>query len=114
MNWVPVIGIFQLLRYSGSLDLILMNLLGNLLLLFPLGWLWVLLRKDKVLPWWKIWLYGVFCSLCIESFQLLFNLGCFDIDDILLNSLGYYYGFYMGNRWKIPQKNSYPVKAAVQ
>lgn len=108
MNLVPFEGMIHIIRYSGSMDLILMNILGNMLLLFPLGWLWALLSRSNTLTWWKIFLRGALCSLTIELFQWILNLGCLDVDDILLNSLGFFFGYNMGKRWKIPQKSSTP------
>lgn len=72
--------------WGGSPDFF--NLFGNILCFFPFGFLAPFLcRVDK--PWfWRCLWAGVFCSILIEWIQLMTGLGVWDIDDILLNSLG--------------------------
>ena len=62
------------------------NLLGNVLVLFPFGFMGALLAR-RFRPW-LILLSGLCLILGIELTQLLTGLGVWDIDDILLNTLG--------------------------
>jgi glycopeptide antibiotics resistance protein len=68
------------------------NLLGNMVGFIPFGFLLPLL-----LPWFrngfKILLSGFLLSLCFETAQLIFDLGVFDVDDLILNTLGCLTGF---------------------
>jgi glycopeptide antibiotics resistance protein len=68
------------------------NLLGNLLGFVPFGILFPFL-----LPWFrhgsKIILSGFLLSLGYELTQLLFGLGIFDVDDLILNTAGSFAGY---------------------
>lgn len=63
------------------------NLLGNLLGFMPFGFLLPL-----VFPWFgrffRILFAGLLLSLGYECTQLLFGLGIFDVDDLILNTAG--------------------------
>jgi glycopeptide antibiotics resistance protein len=68
------------------------NLWGNLLGFLPLGVLLPLLiaffRKGII-----VLFTGFAISLCFEMTQLLFDLGVFDVDDIILNTAGCLCGY---------------------
>jgi glycopeptide antibiotics resistance protein len=68
------------------------NLLGNLLGFVPVGLLLPLL-----IPFFRKGIYvllaGFFLSLGFEMMQLLFGLGIFDVDDIVLNTAGCFIGY---------------------
>lgn len=68
------------------------NLLGNLLGFVPVGLLLPLL-----IPFFRKGIYvllaGFFLSLGFETTQLLFGLGIFDVDDIVLNTAGCFIGY---------------------
>lgn len=59
----------------------------NYLLLLPLGYLFPLL-SEKIHSWCRILLVGFGASLIIETAQLLFHRGWFDVDDLFLNTIG--------------------------
>jgi glycopeptide antibiotics resistance protein len=68
------------------------NLLGNLVGFIPFGFLLPLL-----LPWFrhgfKVLVAGFLLSLGYETAQLLFDLGVFDVDDLILNTAGSVTGY---------------------
>jgi glycopeptide antibiotics resistance protein len=68
------------------------NLLGNLLGFVPVGFLLAFL-----IPFFRKGIYvlmaGFSLSLCFEMTQLVFDLGIFDVDDILLNTTGCFTGY---------------------
>ena len=68
------------------------NLLGNLLGFVPVGLLLAIL-----IPFFRKGIYvllaGFFLSLCFEMTQLVFGLGIFDVDDIILNTAGCFTGY---------------------
>lgn len=68
------------------------NLFGNVLAFMPLGVL-IPMSFPAVNRWWMILLHSFWLSLCIELFQLVTHFGAFDVDDILLNTLGGLLGF---------------------
>lgn len=67
------------------------NLIGNVLMFVPLGFLPVLLW-DKLRHVWKITLIGVLCSCVIECTQLFIDRSV-DVDDVLLNTAGVLLGY---------------------
>lgn len=69
----------------------------NFLMFVPLGYL-IPLSFHCVNRWWMIVLLGFGFSLSIETMQLLFHRGWFDVDDILLNSLGAVAGYFVYKR----------------
>jgi len=68
------------------------NLIGNVLVFMPLGVL-IPLAFPGTDCFWMILLHSFWLSLCIELFQLVSHFGAFDVDDILLNTLGGILGF---------------------
>lgn len=70
------------------------NLFGNVLAFMPLGIL-IPVSFPEIDRWWMILLHSFWLSLCIELFQLVSHFGAFDVDDILLNTLGGLLGFFI-------------------
>jgi len=67
------------------------NLLGNVIVLVPLGFLFALrYHKNK---WGRALLVGLFIGIILELLQVIFKSGILDIDDIILNSLGVIIGY---------------------
>ena len=65
-------------------------LVGNVLCFFPFGFFYRI-RKQKLDPIRTV-LLPITISLLIEVSQLLLRMGDFDIDDIIMNSFGFYLG----------------------
>ena len=65
--------------------------IGNILCFLPIGF-YISVRRRQT-PVWRLVLTPVVLSLLIEVSQLLFNMGHFDVDDILMNAVGFYMGF---------------------
>lgn len=69
-----------------------LNIAGNVVAFMPFGFLLPRLREKKT----NIFLAGLFSfelSLLVEVLQLVFRLGCFDVDDLLLNTVGGILGY---------------------
>lgn len=68
------------------------NLFGNILAFMPMG---VMIPSSfpSADRWWEILLHSFWLSLCLELFQLVSHFGAFDVDDIILNTLGGMLGF---------------------
>ena len=58
---------------------------GNILWFVPFGFLMKRITNMTVA---RIILLGFLLSLCIETMQLIFGTGVFEIDDLLLNTVG--------------------------
>ncbi len=87
-NFVP----FATLKYFYSIRkhysyLVAKNILGNIIGFIPLGILLPILfvRLQRV---GKTIVVVFLISLSFETIQLLFDLGVFDVDDLILNTLG--------------------------
>lgn len=81
-----------------------MNLGGNLYLLMPLGFLLPIITGDnwmtehrlwggKLSHGWNVTFISFSFSLLIEIGQLLMEVGAFDVDDLILNTLGGWIGY---------------------
>lgn len=70
----------------------------NILLFVPFGYILPILRK-KVDRFWKILLLGFTASLAIELIQYYTQLGLFDIDDLINNTIGSEIGWLCYKAW---------------
>jgi len=77
--------------YHLHIDILYINLLGNLLIFAPVGFLAAFLFKQP--RWYKSLLAGFALSFTIEIVQLFLITRSFDVDDLLLNSLGTLIGY---------------------
>lgn len=95
-NLVPFREIIRFVKYRDYIDFIsvVINLLGNVVAFMPFGALirWVLDRKVR---WFQAVGYTFLFSLCVELLQLVARVGVFDVDDLLLNTLGGLLGFFI-------------------
>ncbi|WP_164553391.1 VanZ family protein [Brevibacillus marinus] len=87
IKWNPTI--LAILTSDEPLAFKVRNLGGNVLLFMPFGWLFpfVLGRFQKRSALFTV-AAGLAASLAIETIQWVTSIGIFDIDDVILNSLG--------------------------
>ena len=67
------------------------NLLGNVLIFLPFGFFMAMASKYR--SFLSTLIYSFALSLTIELSQLFMKVGCFDVDDLLLNTIGGMLGF---------------------
>lgn len=67
------------------------NLLGNILVFLPFGFFMPMASKDR--SFLSTTVYSLTLSLAIELSQLFLKVGCFDVDDLLLNTIGGMLGY---------------------
>lgn len=93
-NIIPFKNTFDYLRGSiiANTDVIINNTLGNILVFLPLGLFLPLLFK-KYSKFTKTVAAAALMSFAIEVIQITMRLGQFDIDDVILNTLGAGVGF---------------------
>lgn len=96
-NLVPFREIKRFLLYWKLIDnpfLVVVNLLGNVIAFMPFGALirWVINRQVR---WYQVMGYTGLLSLSVELLQLITKVGVFDVDDILLNTIGGLLGFWI-------------------
>lgn len=85
-NFIPGKTILLYLNSNLSQTIIIQNLLGNILLFTPLGIIApYIYRSYRPL---KVVIHGFLLSLFFETVQLLTGFGSFDVDDLILNTLG--------------------------
>lgn len=67
------------------------NLFGNVLIFMPFGFFMPMASRYH--SFFSALFGSFFLSLGVESFQLVSKVGCFDVDDILLNTAGGVLGY---------------------
>ena len=83
---------FYIYREQLGFKAVFLNLAGNVIGFMPFGFfLPVVSRRGR--KWYNALLLGFSLSLCIETIQLVFKVGSFDVDDLFLNTLGGILGF---------------------
>ena len=90
INLIPFVNLFD---YPSVKD-ILINVIGNTTMFMPIGVIYsIVYKKLNTAP--KVLLAGIGLSLCIEILQLPFYDRVTDIDDLLLNSIGFSIGYFV-------------------
>lgn len=78
---------FYQYRHQLGMKAFLLNVAGNMVAFMPCGFfLPIIINKAE--KWYNTILFCFGLSLCIETIQLVFRVGSFDVDDLLLNTLG--------------------------
>ena len=71
---------------------VILNVFGNMVVFVPFGFIlpevW-----DQLNHWYTITFMGFLFSLFVETTQLVSRVGCFDVDDLLLNTVGALVGY---------------------
>ena len=67
------------------------NLFGNILIFMPYGFFISMASRSRGFFMTLFYSFGL--SLCVETFQILTKVGSFDVDDLLLNTLGGVLGY---------------------
>lgn len=78
---------FWIYRRTLGWKNVLVNLVGNIAAFVPFGFFLPLLKRE-----WNRFFYVMLASLAfslvVETLQLLWRVGAFDVDDLLLNTMG--------------------------
>ena len=88
-NLVPLKEITRYFRYYRTLGmpLFLINIVGNMVAFMPFGFfLPIISRRSR--KWYNTVSFGLIFSLILETLQLIFKVGSFDVDDMFLNTVG--------------------------
>ena len=83
-------------RYREILGMksVMINLAGNVVAFMPFGFfLQILWQKSGKLLYVTFWSFSF--SLVVETIQLVYKVGTFDVDDLFLNTLGGIFGYMM-------------------
>lgn len=95
-NFVPFREITRYIRRFDSFGFLLvsMNLAGNILAFIPFGIFSPVFLKNRS-KWLKSIFLGLLFIIIIEFIQVVTRVGCYDVDDIILNMLGIIIGFFI-------------------
>ena len=93
INLLPFVYLFDYPVFREAL----LNLVGNIAMFVPLGVVWPVVYKELDTHG-RVLAAGIGFSFCIELLQLPFFDRVSDVDDLLLNSLGFALGYllYLG------------------
>jgi glycopeptide antibiotics resistance protein len=102
-NLEPFLTIKRFLYSKDKINHLLINIFGNIAVFVPFGILLPLCLRKTFIRILIVFLAGV---LCIETLQLVCRRGAFDVDDIILNTVGFLLGwlFYLLGRRFIPAR----------
>ena len=100
INIVRLIPMFSTVGFVMQTILwktIIINIFGNILIFVPFGFLGIVFPKLN--QFWILILDFLFAIIILESFQYFTRLGVFDIDDVILNTVGVAIGFWIYRKW---------------
>lgn len=93
-NLMPFVEIRRFWKYRDQLGnfAVFSNIFGNVIGFLPWGFILPIIfrRMDRA---FLIFLSGFLLSLTVEAIQLISKVGCFDVDDLILNTLGAVLGY---------------------
>jgi glycopeptide antibiotics resistance protein len=92
-NFVPFKTILPYLMGAKGGVIAIFNIIGNIALFVPIGFLVPFVYRN--MTWRKSLLLAVVVPLLIEIIQVVFRVGIFDIDDVILNGLGIMIGYWV-------------------
>ena len=89
INLVPFAEILRYVNKWSEVGMAyaMLNIVGNIVCFIPMGIIFPLLfkRMEKL---YRATVLGLAISICVETVQLVSGVGVFDIDDIILNTVG--------------------------
>ena len=92
-NFIPLKTILPYLMGENGFMIGALNIIGNIALLVPFGFLLSLVIAK--LKWKHVLLFSILSGSLIEITQVLLHVGIFDIDDVILNGLGVWVGYWL-------------------
>ena len=83
---------FIVYRHMLGFKAVILNLFGNVLAFVPFGF-FLPVHSVRCRKFWCTALYSFELSLSVEVLQLICKVGSFDVDDLLLNTIGGFAGY---------------------
>ena len=81
-------------RETLGMRVVIVNLVGNVAAFMPLGIILPILNQKNA-RFFRILVLSMFFSGLIELLQLIYHVGIFDVDDIVLNTCGAVLGYFV-------------------
>lgn len=97
-NYIPFKSIWSYVKGGKGLVIGSINIIGNIVLLIPIGFLFPFVIRNLNLKLSLV--LAVACGLAIECTQAILQIGIFDIDDVILNGLGIMLGYWIYGYWQ--------------
>ena len=93
-NLVPFVEIRRFWIYRKQLGTfaVFSNIFGNVISFLPFGFILPVIFR-RMNSGFLICISGFLLSLTVEVIQLITKVGCFDVDDMILNTLGAVFGY---------------------
>ena len=91
-NLIPFTTIWRYLLGENGLMIGGINIIGNVVLLVPIGFLIPFVFHG--ITWKRAVAFAMIAGFMIEGMQGLLRVGIFDIDDVILNALGVIIGYW--------------------
>jgi glycopeptide antibiotics resistance protein len=91
-NFIPFKTIIQYLHADKGVLIAAINILGNIFLLVPFGFL--VAASFSNITWLKKITLAFTVGFLIEGMQVVLHIGIFDIDDVILNGMGVIVGYW--------------------
>ncbi len=89
---LPMVSTFNFVQETIVWKTIIINIFGNIIMFTPFGFLGIVFPKLNNLI--SLIINFVSAIIIIESLQYFTRLGVFDVDDIILNTVGVAVGFW--------------------
>ena len=78
---------FYVYRDIVGTEAFLLNTVGNVVCFIPFGF-FLPITSRKFGKWYLVFILSLLLTFAIETIQLVFKVGSFDVDDMFLNTLG--------------------------
>jgi glycopeptide antibiotics resistance protein len=91
-NLIPFKTILSYILSSKGIIIVGINLIGNIALLVPVGFIAPFVFQNNT--WRKAIILAASAGLALEVLQVILRVGIFDIDDVILNGLGVIIGYW--------------------
>ncbi len=95
----PFVTISEMFSEADNYKQFIINILGNIILFIPFGFLGIIFEKLKKLK--NLLPIFIIAISIIELLQYITNKGFADIDDVIINTIGVAIGFWIYNKVKL-------------
>ena len=92
-NFVPFKSIWPLLTGRTNQLIAMVNLFGNIVPFMPVGFLAPFVYRR--MTWYMSLILAIATGLTMETMEVVFRVGIFDVDDIILNAFGVMLGYWV-------------------
>ncbi len=99
---IPMFSTVDFINKTIQWKTILLNVFGNIVMFVPFGFLGIVFEKLESFK--RLIINFLSVIIMVEGLQYFSRLGVFDIDDVILNTIGMAIGFWIYNRFKVEKE----------